>query len=190
MLNFIFFLVLWLLFNGRLTPDVVGVGIVLSAAVTVFAVKICGWSEARSRRVLRLSGPLLVYFGTLFIEIIKANLAVMKVILSPGCRAAHPQIISFDSYLRRGFTQTIFANSITITPGTYTIQNADGVMTIHALNTEFADGEPGNNLNRLLNALEEKANAIDMPHPQPGAEPLRQAAERSMDVPESGREKS
>ena len=86
MLMFLFFFALWLLFNGRCTADVIGFGLVFSAAVTLFAVKICGWSEARSRRILRLAGQLAVYFGSLFVEIIRANLSVMRVILSPGCR--------------------------------------------------------------------------------------------------------
>ena len=39
MLMFLLFFALWLLFNGRVTWDVIGFGLVLSAAVTVFAVK-------------------------------------------------------------------------------------------------------------------------------------------------------
>lgn len=156
MLNFLFFFALWLLFNGRLTADVIGFGVVIAAAVTVFADKICGWSEARTRRILRVSVPLLDYFATLFVEIIKANLAVIQVILSPRCREAHPQIFRFDGNLRRRPVQTIMANSITITPGTYTIEIEDGVFTVHALNTSFAEGTPGSILNQKLMTLEEK----------------------------------
>ena len=160
MLMFLFFFALWLLFNGRCTADVIGFGVVFSAAVTVFAVKICGWSEARSRRILRLAGQLAVYFGSLFVEIIRANLSVMRVILSPGCREVQPRIFCFDSHLHRGFAQTIQANSITITPGTYTVGIDGSVLTVHALNADFADGTPDSRLNRQLIELEKKSGSL------------------------------
>ena len=160
MLIFLFFFALWLLFNGRCTADVIGFGLVFSAAVTLFAVKICGWSEARSRRILRLAGQPLRYFGCLFVEIIKANIAVMRVILSRGCREVQPQIFRFDSRLHRGFAQTILANSITITPGTYTIGIDGSILTVHALNASFAEGTPDSDLNRRLMDLEEKCRDL------------------------------
>ena len=55
MLMFLFFFALWLLFNGRLGWDVAGVGLVLSALVTLFAVKVCGWSDRRSRWLLKIA---------------------------------------------------------------------------------------------------------------------------------------
>ena len=160
MLNFLFFFALWLLFNGRCTLDVIGFGLVFSEAVTVFAVKICGWSDIRSRRVMKLCWQLLSYFACLFVEIIKANLAAMRAILSPGLREVRPRIFCFDSRLHRGFAQTILANSITITPGTYTIGIDGSTLTVHALNASFAEGTPDSDLNRRLIDLEEKSRAL------------------------------
>ena len=160
MLIFIFFFALWLLFNGRCTWDVVGFGLVFAAAVTVFAIKICGWSEERSRRIMKLSGSLVAYFSCLFVEIIKANLATMRVILSPKCRLVQPQIFHFDSHLQRGFAQTILSNSITITPGTYTLGVDGSTLTVHGLNAEFAEGTPDSDLNRRLMAIEAQLKTI------------------------------
>ena len=159
MLMFLFFFALWLLFNGRLGWDVVGFGLVFGAVTTLFAVKICGWSSQRSRRLLRLAPALLAYAGQLLLEIVKANLDTLKVILSPGCAKLHPQIFRFDSRLRRGYLQTILANSITITPGTYTVGIDGTVLTVHALNGDFAEGTPGSGLNLQLIALEEKCGS-------------------------------
>ena len=94
--------------------------------------------------------------NTLIVEIIKANLATIRVILSRNCNQVRPQIFHFDSGLNRGFTQTILANSITITPGTYTAGIQNGTLTVHALNEEFAGGTPGSDLNRRLIAMEKK----------------------------------
>ena len=156
MLMFLFFFALWLLFNGRLGWDVAGVGLVLSALVTLFAVKVCGWSDRRSRRLIKIAWQLLCYAGCLVVEIVKANLAAMRVILSPGCRSVRPRIFHFDSHLHRGFLQTILANSITITPGTYTLGIYDSTLMVHALNGDFAAGTPDSGLNRRLVAMEER----------------------------------
>ena len=167
MLAFIFFFLLWLLFNGRCSWDVIGFGLVFSAAVTAFAVKICGWSEARGRRILRLSGLLAAYFCQLFVEILKANLATIRAILSPGLREVRPQIFRFDSGLKRGFAQTILSNSIT---STYTVNvEKDGVLTVHALNTEFAEGTPDSDLNRRLLAIEERLKKLNEKTGEEGA---------------------
>ena len=159
MLMFLFFFALWLLFNGRLGWDVVGFGLAFSAVTTLFAVKICGWSSQRSRRFLRLAPALLAYAGQLLLEIVKANLDTLKVILSPGCAKLHPQIFSFDSHLRRGYLQTILANSITITPGTYTIGIDGSVLTVHALNGGFAEGTPGSALHERLLEMDRRMDA-------------------------------
>ena len=156
MLMILLFFALWLLFNGRVTWDVIGFGLVLSALVTVFAVKICGWSTARSRKAIRIGWQLLCYAACLVVEIVKANLATLKVILSPKASQVRPQIFRFDSRLHKTYLQTILANSITITPGTYTIGIDGSVLTVHALNTEFAEGTPGSDLNLRLMAMEQR----------------------------------
>ena len=155
MLMFLFFLALWLLFNGRVTWDVVGFGLVLSAAVTLFAVKVCGWATERGRKTLRIGWQLLCYAACLVAEIVKANLATLRVILSPKASLVRPRIFRFDSRLRRTYLQTILANSITITPGTYSLGIYDSTLMVHALNGDFAAGTPDSGLNRRLMAMEE-----------------------------------
>ena len=156
MLMFLFFLALWILFNGRCTPDVLIVGMVLAAVVTIFAVKVCNWSVSMSRRVFLSLPQILTYFFLLVFEIISANVATIKVILSRDPNAYWPQIFQFDSRLRRDFLWTILANSITITPGTYTIGIDRGHLTVHALNDKFANETSGNRCNRLLMGIEER----------------------------------
>ena len=155
MLMFLFFFALWLLFNGRLGWDILGFGLVLSALVTLFAVKVCGWSDRKSKRLLKIGWQLLCYAGCFVVEIVKANLAAIQVILSPNCRLVRPRIFHFESHLHRGFLQTILANSITITPGTYTLGIYDSTLMVHALNGDFAEGTPESDLNHCLMAMEE-----------------------------------
>lgn len=152
---FITLFLFWLLFNGRVTWDVVGFGIVISGVVTWFAISICGWTKSNRLTVLRLGGQLLRYIAALFVEIIKANIAAIKVILFPKRNELRPQIFTFDSKLQHQELQTIMANSITITPGTYTVRIDDSRLMVHALNTEFMEGTPDSALNRSLIRMEE-----------------------------------
>ncbi len=160
MLIFLFFFLLWLLFNGRVTPDVVGLGLLMSAIITFFAIKVCGWNRKKTGTFLKIMIPLLLYIPCLVIEIIKANLAVIGVILSPKNNAYHPQIFVFDSHLHKDFLETIMANSITITPGTFTLAIDHNHLTVHALNSDFAKGTPGSSLNQRLIAMEDKLNRL------------------------------
>ncbi|MBR2562983.1 MAG: Na+/H+ antiporter subunit E [Eubacterium sp.] len=170
MLVFLALFLLWLLFNGRCTPDVIGFGIVLSMAVSVFAVKICGWSDRKARHFLRIIGQMIVYIFCLFFEIIKANLAVIRVILSPKDGRYAPRIFRFDSCLETKALETILADSITITPGTYTIGVEGRELVVHGLNKEFEDSTPGSGLNHRLIRMQEKLNARRDPgHEGPGS---------------------
>ena len=92
----------------------------------------------------------------------------MRVILSPGLREVRPRIICFDSQLPRGFAQTILANSITITPGTYTIGIDGSRLTVHALTASFAEGTPDSDLNRRLIDLEARCWELSKPAAKEG----------------------
>lgn len=151
---FIFLLALWLLFNGKITLDVVCVGAVVSGLVTWFAISVCGWTKSNRKTVLKVSGLLIEYAFVLLYEIIKANIDVMKVILLSRKNELKPQLITYNSLLQNEAIQTIMGNSITITPGTYTVGIYDSHIFVHALNSDFAKQEPDSNLNRRLIAIE------------------------------------
>ena len=131
---------LCLILNGRITLELVLIGIVLSLLLSTFAIRFCGWSVQYETLVLRLSGKLLAYFALLFKEIIKANLDVIRVILSPSLKELDPQLVFFDCKLKSSVCKTMLADSITITPGTITVGMYDSTLCVHALNKSFAAG--------------------------------------------------
>ena len=131
---------LWMILNGRATLELVLIGAVLSVLLSAFAIRFCGWSLRYETLVLRLSGKLLAYFWLLFREIIKANLDVIRVILSPNLKELRPRLVFFDSGLKTEVCKTMLANSITITPGTITVGIYDSTLCVHALNENFAEG--------------------------------------------------
>ena len=86
-------------------------------------------------RLLRL----VLYLPWLIWEIVVANLDVMLRVF--GLRDIDPCIIRFRPELTDDFGKTVLANSITLTPGTVTVEiEADGTYVVHALSREAADG--------------------------------------------------
>ncbi len=136
---FWFLLVLWLILNGRLSAEVIALGILISAAICFFAAKYMDYSFKREERVLMRMPGFIRYCFLLLFEIIKANLDVMRLILSPRLEP-EPQLISVHIPLKTSLGRVILANSITLTPGTITISLKDDVYTIHCLDRELGDG--------------------------------------------------
>ncbi len=85
-----------------------------------------------------LSVRLLRYYVYLGKEIIVANIDVFKRILKPG-QSISPNIITLPVGKRNDLSKVIYANSITLTPGTVTLDLSADEMKIHALSKEGAE---------------------------------------------------
>lgn len=83
---------------------------------------------------------LAAYFFWLIREIIKSALSVSKVILSPG-NDTEPQLVWFKADYDNPLARALLANSITLTPGTITIDIFDdGVYSCHCLTNDTREG--------------------------------------------------
>ena len=84
-----------------------------------------------------MSLRLLRYYVYLGKEIILANIDVIKRILKPG-QTISPNIITLPASKRTDLSKVIYANSITLTPGTVTLDLSDDEIKVHALSKEGA----------------------------------------------------
>ena len=80
----------------------------------------------------------LAYFGWLFLEIIKANIAVVKAVLSPDL-VVSPTLTRIPTPQKTDIGKVMFANSITLTPGTVSVDIQDDHILVHALLSEMSD---------------------------------------------------
>jgi multicomponent Na+:H+ antiporter subunit E len=78
------------------------------------------------------------YFGWLLLEIAKSNIAVTKKILSASMPIKQ-NLFDVPYTQRTDLGQVIFANSITLTPGTVTVETEDGHFLVHALSYSSDD---------------------------------------------------
>lgn len=152
---FVIFFALWLIFNARITLEICLFGIVLSAAMYVFIWKIFGYKPRYDWLMLRLSGRCICYFLVLIWEVIKANIAVLKLIFTPRVEV-EPKLVYFKVDLQTDLAKLFLANSITLTPGTITADIDGNEYCVHALDEAFAGGMDESTFVMQLKKMEEK----------------------------------
>ena len=146
---FVAFLILWVVFNGRLTWEIVVFGAAISATLTFFCYRFLDMSPRKELRFLRRLPGLLAYAFTLLKEIVKSNAALIRIVYHQK-REIKPQLVSFDTPLKGRADRALLADSITLTPGTITALCEDGRMTVHCLDATFSEGIDDCVFQRLL----------------------------------------
>ncbi|MDH3219906.1 MAG: Na+/H+ antiporter subunit E [Gammaproteobacteria bacterium] len=126
----------WIFLSGHLEPLLLGLG-VASVALTVFLSHRMNVIDDESYPLhLSLKFPsFLVY---LFREVVKANIDVVTRILSWRRAPISPRMIEIPKSQETNLGAVIYANSITLTPGTVTIKLSNDNLTVHALSEEAA----------------------------------------------------
>lgn len=96
-----------------------------------------------------------MYIPWLIWAIIKANIDVAKRILNPRLPIA-PRIVRVTGTQKTDLCRVIFANSITLTPGTVSLDLDEEDIVVHALTKEAADDvQSGDMDRRVTTALEQ-----------------------------------
>lgn len=117
--------------SGVYEPLTIGMG----AASSVLAIYVGKRMNAIDRHPLAIHlnyFKLITYFGWLMVEIAKSNWAVTKLILAPKMKLRQ-NMFEVPYVQKSDLGQTIFANSITLTPGTITVEVEPDHFLVHAL---------------------------------------------------------
>lgn len=151
---------LWILLNGKLTLEVFLVGILLVGAIYFIMCRFLEYNPLSEKFLLRNTGWILCYIGVLWVEVMKAGMAVLKFVTSPQIEI-QPQILIFPVPLKNEFLKTILANSITLTPGTITLSIEENLFYIHAFDYTLAEGLENSIFMRILLKMEETMEVIE-----------------------------
>lgn len=127
----------WIFLSGHLTPLLLGLGLA-SVALTLLLSRRMNVIDTESYP-LHLSLKLPGYYVYLLKEIIKSNIDVAKRIVRWKGHSISPQLIEIPQSQKTDLGAVIYANSITLTPGTVTIKLSKDYITVHALSKEAAD---------------------------------------------------
>ena len=129
--------IIWMVANATLAFDTVIAGLVICAVIALaFA------SFARVYSVIRWSPVVLYYYlkylVVFFIEMVKANINVMRLVFSPRINI-RPGIVEIKTELKSPLGRLALANTITLTPGTLVVDIKDDSLFVHCINIGSTD---------------------------------------------------
>lgn len=145
---------IWLLWSGHYTLE--------HALVFAMGVSSCAFVVYLSHRLdivdreghpIHLAGRLVLYLPWLLWAIAKANIDIAKRILLPQM-PIDPRVVRVGATQKSDLCRVIFANSITLTPGTVSLDLDGEDIVVHALTREAADDVQSGDMNRRVTALE------------------------------------
>ncbi|MFZ5943951.1 MAG: Na+/H+ antiporter subunit E [Bacillota bacterium] len=133
----------WVLLSGKMEAKflIIGFGTSLvSAWVSMSILQIPSMNGKGSYFAFQFPfARYFTYWLWLIWQIVLANIDVVKVVLSPKM-PINPKMVFFKMPLDNPISHVTLANSITLTPGTITVDIEDGVYAVHALTDGAADG--------------------------------------------------
>ncbi|NNL30183.1 MAG: Na+/H+ antiporter subunit E [Gemmatimonadetes bacterium] len=142
---------LWLALSGHYTPLFLAFGLG-TCTVAVYVSRRMG-ILGRESAPFHLTWGAVTYLPWLTWEILKSNVAVARIILSPSL-PINPSMVHFEGSQKTDLGRFIYANSITLTPGTITTGILETDFEVHALTADAVDGSEENLMNRKVAALE------------------------------------
>lgn len=145
-------LALWLLLSGVYKPLVIGFGVATTVLVLVVARRM---DRVDGDRVALPLNPiaLIGYFFWLLVEISKSNWTVTRIILAADM-PIRQHLFAAKHSQKSDLGQVIFANSITLTPGTVTVETEPETFLVHALAYSPDDMDSLRDMDRRVTAIE------------------------------------
>ncbi|MCC8102627.1 MAG: Na+/H+ antiporter subunit E [Clostridiales bacterium] len=136
---FVLYFLLWIIYFGSITLESVLFGLGIAAAVFAFTCAFLDHSIKKEIAIYKRLPQMVHYVYVLICEIVKANLAVIHMILSEE-EELKPVLVHFHSELKTPTGRAFLANAITLTPGTITVSLEDGEYVVHCLDEDLAEG--------------------------------------------------
>ena len=154
---------IWLAWSGIYEPLLISFGVV-SVLISVYITATLG-SLDNEGQPLQWTMKMLWYVPWLLKEIVVANIDVIKKVIHPSLNTSteviSPTWVKVAAPQASRLAQTLFANSITLTPGTVSVDSGEGYIWVHALSREGAEsllGDDGGEMGRMASKMEGESN--------------------------------
>ena len=135
--NFAIILLIWYGFTTSLAPAEITTGVVFSLVISYISVKSFNCCDP----ILLMPSHILhfmKYFFVFIVALLKANIDVARRVLSPKL-PINPGIVMFKTKLDNDFAKMVLANSITLTPGTLTVDVIKNKFYVHWIDVTTED---------------------------------------------------
>lgn len=143
----IFLAAIWLLLSGHFDPLILSFGAV-SIAVVVFIAHRMDVVDHEGHPI-HLSWKVPAYWLWLDWQIILSNFSVARKILSPNM-AISPRLLTVEAGQKDDLDRVVYANSITLTPGTVSLKITGDSILVHALDEAYAADLEGGEMRRRV----------------------------------------
>jgi len=134
---FLVLFIAWLMLTSSLHWQEVATGALLSLALALLFARSYARLGLPTLSITRL-WHLGVFFLVLFVEIVKANIDVAWRVLHPKL-PINPGIVVIKTELSRDVAKVLLANSITLTPGTFTLDIIGDTLLVHWIDVKSKD---------------------------------------------------
>ncbi|MEL0083927.1 MAG: Na+/H+ antiporter subunit E [Gammaproteobacteria bacterium] len=143
--------VIWFFLSGHTAPLILGLGVASVLSITWLALRMDLIDHEGHPVHLTLRAPF--FWIWLVWEIVKSNLQVIKIILDPKLPIS-PRVFSVPVTQKTDMGRVIYANSITLTPGTVSLQVLEDRIAVHALTRAGQEGLEEGEMDRLVSRME------------------------------------
>lgn len=143
----------WSALSGRFGPSFIILGLLVAGITTWASVRLLDVTLGSLERHPRVRVvPFVTFCAWLVTRQVISSISVGRIILTPGAQP-DPAIATFHTRLASPAARAILANSITLVPGTNTLEADEGDFTIHAFTRADADDIASGELERRVGAI-------------------------------------
>ena len=129
----------WMILNNSLAIEIWLTGGVVSLFLAILLCSNCSVFQGVNLTPKAMLYTIM-YILVFLLELVKSNLHIAKLVLTPSL-PINPGVIRAKTILKSRMARLILANSITLTPGTFTIDFIDDTLYIHCVDLEGEDLE-------------------------------------------------
>jgi len=137
--NWVFLMLLWIMFTSTFAAQELIIGGLVTMVISFLSIRLftcCGLSLLSPVKIFWM----IYYFGVFLKALIMANLDVARRVISPSL-PINPGIVKFKTKLTTNYSKMVLANSITLTPGTLSIDVIGDTFYIHWIDVTTTDPE-------------------------------------------------
>lgn len=157
---FVIYMLFWLILAEKFSVERLAIGALICFGVLIFNKDLLiKYKRSKYSFPSNLSKAkyAALYIWILIKEIFKSNFHVAKIVLSPKLNIS-PAIVTITTKVKSDFDKTILANSITLTPGTLTLDITENKLIIHCLEKESITDLQNSSFENILLKKEELNN--------------------------------
>ncbi|UQY80340.1 Na(+)/H(+) antiporter subunit E [Candidatus Hepatincola sp. Av] len=149
----LFLLSLWFLLSGYFTLLPLIPGLIAIVVIVILYVRFMKTLKYKNSFRFNSFNFIFLYVPYLLKEIIVSNIAVAKLIISGK---TSPKFVRVKNKLKTRFATSTFANSITLTPGTITMDINEKYLLIHILDSKNEASLHDSIMEKKIKTIEEK----------------------------------